>query len=93
MYEEQQNTHMCTKRVTMIISYNILKILTRGNMALEHSKKALKLQQSAPCFHAKKSKAALLTEPHCVAALKGFARRPCICTCVCVSVHLLEKSF
>lgn len=29
-------------------------------------------QQSSLCFHAEKSKAALLTEPHCVAALKGL---------------------
>lgn len=46
---------------------------------------ALERPQSSPCFHATKSEAAFLTEPHCVAALKGLQERRAFVH-VCVSV-------
>lgn len=72
----------------MILFYNMVVYSNMGEYGFETVQEALKHQRSAPCFHAKKYKAALLTEPHCVGALNGL-QEDCafvhmsVCVCVC----------
>lgn len=59
---------MGTKMATTIIFANIVQFVF--SPAVKHPKTALKQRQRARSLSAKKSKAASLTETHCVAALR-----------------------